>query len=827
MRVEISLAFKKDQKDNGGNAKKIADKAALELGLPQVWTVTENNGNNTFDLIRGGVRRRAIYAMDPLAYQFIFPGMSVLCVYEYMRKDRMKIVGVYGFGQTEGPLLFIPGFWNEAFQSPAKVGIGNNLEVENRTLLSNESQVVFQTNTNDTDRERFTPWGLHYVKHENESAKLVTDGVFSNVSELILCNPVRRESDLVCFVNVSGFEFSSLSRNWNVRFDDEIVWQPGDNGSRSCKSFYNQVGRWVHVIPFANTDDPYIYSVKRNGAKSRTLLNKKAFGASFVDFAESESVAGITALLILPLINTSNTSIDIWRFKDRGASSLGSLLKRITIGEMTSLEPIDSGSNEIAGPPWLLEYCNLFQSSKNSADSIASRSSYCYRYPSGMAYNRVETIEATESPTVISDASFISEGLAYEVLTSVPIYFEGGSGSEDQWDLPGVDEGSSSNSAYKTFSDTGFFQFPAISQNQNRYTDCNSANNIAYPTANAGGGEHIDSSGFLWRIITRPVQQLMGGEYEIVFRSGDTETFSRSKQYQEDRVYSTGLELYVEPSETDYLLAYAAADREFINSGSRYDEDREETYTFDAYYDYTEATSIGMKSSNKARYNQVLFNLQKTVCIAVNMLTGEEFETDISQYINLPHTVAEIIPNPSSVDVSIPVTDNCFQALSFPEISKLFILRDLRTDGPGFLPSLAFEVWDYSGGREAMALLSSTSLASSELIASDFASFVAGDRLFDSSALKNPSMKADPSCIVVGVFEQSRTLAPEDADNRSVFFFVDITDPLSPVFTREESGLSGHDPDPPAPTWEDWESVIIANGDMIWTNDSLIRVKDN
>lgn len=72
------------------------DAARKMIAFHEIWSVTANNGDNSFNLRRAVGTKKGVYAIDPNAHSFIMVGDAVLVIYENMDPSRPKISRVVG-----------------------------------------------------------------------------------------------------------------------------------------------------------------------------------------------------------------------------------------------------------------------------------------------------------------------------------------------------------------------------------------------------------------------------------------------------------------------------------------------------------------------------------------------------------------------------------------------------------------------------------------------------------------------------------------------------------------------------------------------------------
>lgn len=119
MRININFRdpFKKPKKSTVISAREIAaltrSMCDQLLGVPEIWQVEENTGDNFFNLTQFRNKKRHVPAEDLQAYTYLFPPRSVYVVYENMDKSRPKIIGVCGQIEYERD-LFLVGEWMQA-----------------------------------------------------------------------------------------------------------------------------------------------------------------------------------------------------------------------------------------------------------------------------------------------------------------------------------------------------------------------------------------------------------------------------------------------------------------------------------------------------------------------------------------------------------------------------------------------------------------------------------------------------------------------------------------------------------------------------------------
>jgi hypothetical protein len=739
---------------------------------------------------------------------------------------------------AEAGIIFLGGCWNQSNQGPDQRSLGGFVLAANLGFLAPVYDWTFKTNIDpDVEEQSAWAWGMTRAAHTSEPADYRLDGSSGDIAEWIFYWPRRVNSDATCRPTIAGFAYNSNGNEswyqiWDEDVEDLLDYPPVMGATRQVMTAYNQLGRWAHLIPSPEADAPVLYSARRGGSqvKKRLVLAKPALSCSWADFLVpgSASVAErMIACLALPYadeVDYFGLSVLAWNQATLDLLEVFALTQADALAEYT-FTPIPSGLPGSGPVPWFEDILPLFASSQSS--TAIRRCNYSYKYGTGLLCNVGHTEYSSEYPDLLEDVAFLAEAEAYESLTSTPIFFP----VISRWDLPGVIIDTAGN-AGNNWDGLTYVQLPAAAPNTVRLTSiADAAAGNWPPITNAGGGESTDSDGFVWRCYLKPIQRLYAGDYSAQVTES-VETWRSFEQVVEERTYEDeSMGPVYEPGISAYYLEYADADRTLIATGTGTDEYG--SYTFERYYDRSIRVSQGYFQARHAVYSLDQVLLWETVLAAVNVRTGEQFETDISQREILSHTTSQISPPPTGSQ-EVPIGQNVWKVISLPNIHRVLVLRDRREDALDGTPSPQLEIYDSTAGRADMPLLQTIPLGTQDLLAADVTGrpgWLDGDRLWDPYFEGGPRMKSFERLtetgevaphVMIAIWERKKFPASESGYRQAIYTTVDFSDPETPVVTTETNtspavspGAEGN-PEGESPLWEEWDTVVAAAGSLGW-----------
>lgn len=706
-----------------------------------------------------------------------------------------------------------PGLWNQARCNSGQNPLGDFV-LNSRW----DMQQHYSWHYPSTDTENHYFWGQFFgfarIRHENPEVGNI-EGL-PPVEHYVLACPRYRVSESGVFdLLVKVWETATREPVWQVLL--EVGLSGNVPGRDTAKFYYCQMGRWVNFIMDLNSSSPVVYSVKGETLVESTTLSKSATNASFTEYLDESGQPQL--VVVLPFLDSSNTDVEFLE-QDLFTGSLAPL----------AVVPVDSffgssvdytANRNVTGPiPWCQDQCFLFVSGKVSTDEI-HWGWMGLRADGSRGLSQALEEQASASPPILEQVSFQSDALAsgWRANDSYEFGF---------WELAAATLESVSSGAYATWASRVPVQLPAPSPNRSRILGLSNVLASAWPPAplqNAGGGAIVDSSKILWSCVLVPEQRLYGGEFVVVETPEDIATWFIFVQYY----------FAFDEGGFDYHDGYWYAQ---ADAGSDYTVTPFEGGTVSFW---RHSTYVGMKPSKRGSWKLHMGHFWKTLLVGIDTESGARFETDISQRMDIPHSVSgghSGTVTYSGVQPGIEVPDNVWQILSFPESNCVAILRDLHKDEPQGSPSPHLEIYDSSGGYRAMPKLATVPLGSQELLTEELDSQrKVGDRAWNAYALAPPGMKAcrgqlengpaHPQ-LLVAVWEQKEVTSSMSGFRRAVYHRVDLSNPASPVVstlvnTSADVGAGQvTNPSGDYPLWGDWDSLILAGGKLSWLRFSKV-----